>query len=160
MRRSVIVRPAVAADVDPIHAIELASFSQPWRREAFRDLILGDTGRVLVADAGGDVVGYVVLGGAADEAEIANLAVAPTGRRQGTGRLLVAAALAEVGRRGVRQVFLEVRASNVAAQALYREFGFEPVAVRPAYYERPVEDAIVMRCRLTGRSARDAPRAT
>ncbi|MEA3245448.1 MAG: ribosomal protein S18-alanine N-acetyltransferase [Gemmatimonadota bacterium] len=148
MSANVVVREAVASDVDGIHAIEVACFSQPWRREAFRDLILGGGGRVLVATVAGRLEGYVVAVGAADEAEIANLAVAPGGRRRGTGLRLVEAALADARRRGVRQVFLEVRASNVAAQGLYQQFGFEAVAVRRAYYELPTEDAVVMRCRL------------
>lgn len=154
------VREAVAADVDGIHAIEVASFSQPWRREAFRDLILGG-GRVLVATENGTVVGFVVTVGAADEAEIANLAVAPGVRRRGTGGRLVEAALADAAGRGARQAFLEVRASNFAAQGLYRRFGFEAVAGRRAYYERPTEDAVVMRCQLSGAMPRgDASPAT
>jgi ribosomal-protein-alanine N-acetyltransferase len=161
MTQPVVVRDAVAADVDSVHAIEVASFSQPWRREAFRDLILAGGGRVLVATLGQEVAGYIVLVGAADEAEIANLAVAPAGRRQGTGRLLVEAALSEARRRGVRHVFLEVRASNVAAQALYRAFGFEAIAARRAYYQFPTEDAIVMRCPLAAMpEPHDAARAT
>ncbi|MCC7193959.1 MAG: tRNA (adenosine(37)-N6)-threonylcarbamoyltransferase complex dimerization subunit type 1 TsaB [Gemmatimonadaceae bacterium] len=145
---SFAVRSAVASDVDEMHAIEVASFPRPWRRNAFRELILGGNARVLVAERAGSMAGFVIVLAAADEAEIANLAVAPAGRRQGAGGALVAAALAEAARLGARRAFLEVRESNAAAQALYRRVGFDEVGRRHRYYDMPDEDAIVMRCNL------------
>ena len=139
------IRPAAAADLDAVHAIEVASFADPWRREGFRDLMLGGAGRLVVAEADDGVVGFAVSYHAADEAEIANVAVAPAARRRGIGRALVDAVIAAAEAGGKRQVFLEVRASNAAAQALYAARGFAPVGRRAAYYRQPVEDAVVMR---------------
>ena len=100
----------------------------------------------LVAEADcGAIVGYVVALDAADEGEILNLAVAPSGRRGGLGRALVQHILATLTARGVRQVYLEVRESNAPARALYVAQGFKEVGRRKQYYRRPVEDAIVLR---------------
>ena len=83
----ITIRLARADDLDAIHAIEVASFSDPWKRTGFRDLILA--GQALVVVAVGDgraMVGFGVVITAADEAEIANVAVSAAVRRRGVGR--------------------------------------------------------------------------
>lgn len=107
----------------------------------------------LVAEDGPDgpdgvVVGYLVARHMADEGEILNVAVAPTDRRRGVGRALVRAGLRRLTALGARQVYLEVRESNLAARELYRSFGFVEVARRANYYRRPVEDAILLRAAI------------
>ena len=91
------------------------------------------------------IAGYVVAWFAADEGEIANLAVREPTRRRGIGAALLDAALVEAGRRGAVNMYLEVRESNEAARALYASRGFEEVGRRRGYYHRPVEDAVVLR---------------
>ncbi|HVZ48837.1 MAG TPA: ribosomal protein S18-alanine N-acetyltransferase [Gemmatimonadaceae bacterium] len=148
------MRVATAADLDAIHAIEVASFATPWSRASFRDVMMSDAARLVVAtDATGAVVGFAVVVAAADEAELANLAVAPAARRSGVARNLVEHVLAAAEAGGARDVFLEVRESNAAARALYAAFGFAEVGRRRAYYQAPDEDALVLR-----RSARAAMR--
>ncbi len=142
------IRPANATDVDLIHGIEVASFSDPWKREGFRDLILGGSATVVVAEADGAVVGFAVTYAAADEAEIANVAVVDAARRRGIGRTLLDWVIAAVVRGGAKTVFLEVRDANVAARTLYAACGFAEVARRRHYYRDPVEDAIVMRLKI------------
>ena len=98
------------------------------------------------ARSGGDVVtGYVVAWFVADEGEIANLAVDPSGWGSGIGKALLDAALDEGERRGAAAVYLEVRDSNARARRLYQSRQFEEVGRRRGYYQRPVEDAIVLR---------------
>ena len=145
MNAPVQVRPARADDLDAIHAIEVGSFSDPWKRDGFRDLILGGHATVVVAELGEEVVGFAITYAAADEGEIANVAVADHVRRRGIGRALVDFVLATMIARGVRNVFLEVRESNVAARALYVARGLGERWRRPAYYRNPREDAVVMR---------------
>ena len=95
-----------------------------------------------VAERGASVVGFLVSRTlAAGESEILNLAVAPACRRQGVARALVRTLLSDVS----GAVFLEVRASNEAARVFYNSLGFEEVASRPEYYEKPPEAAIVMK---------------
>ena len=89
---------------------------------------------------------------AGDEGEIANLAVAPSARRHGIGAALLDASLGEARRRGVKQVYLEVRESNAAARALYERRGFSVVGRRKRYYRHPDEDALLLR-RTIGKEA-------
>lgn len=92
-----------------------------------------------------EILGYVIARQVVDEGEILNVGVAPAVRRQGVGRLLVRKALERLGELGARSVYLEVRESNVAARALYRGFGFVEVSRRVKYYQRPVEDALLLK---------------
>jgi ribosomal-protein-alanine N-acetyltransferase len=84
-----------------------------------------------------------------DELHINNLATHPDYRRIGVARSLLEAVLDESGYRGVSFVILEVRASNEAAQALYKKLGFKLIGRRRDYYRVPVEDALVMRRELS-----------
>jgi ribosomal-protein-alanine N-acetyltransferase len=90
------------------------------------------------------VAGYSVLIFAADEAELANLAVAAAERRLGIGRILLDDVIAEAGTRGANRIYLEVRESNAAARALYSQAGFREMGRRRRYYSAPVEDAVIM----------------
>ena len=142
------LRAATRADVDAVARLEAASFSDPWTKASFAQLIDNAAVAFLVAEqagAPGTPIAYVVAWFAADEAEIANIAVAEHARGAGIGALLLDAALAEARRRAARYVFLEVRESNAAARALYAARRFVEVGRRRAYYRRPQEDALVLR---------------
>lgn len=89
-------------------------------------------------------VGYVVGRMVLDEGEILNLGVALAARRHGIGRALVERMMLAFATAGVRHVFLEVRASNLAAQRLYAGFGFRSIGRRRRYYRAPVEDAVLL----------------
>lgn len=111
------------------------------------------------ADIGQPVAGQAAVGlpgaieayaglfapGGSPEADIRTIAVAAPARRRGLGRVLMLSLMAEARRRGARQVFLEVRADNPAAQRLYASLGFERIAVRAKYYQPDGVDAWVMR---------------
>jgi ribosomal-protein-alanine N-acetyltransferase len=141
----ITIRAAGVADLDAIHAIEVASFSDPWSRSGIRDMILGGNATIVVAASGGRVLGFAVLLVAADEAEIANVAVAFGERRRGVGAMLIDHLLEVATARGARTTHLEVRESNAAARALYAARKFREVARRRQYYRLPDEDAVVMR---------------
>ncbi len=95
-----------------------------------------------IAWAGGLAAGFVAVRSVGEEEmEILNLAVDPAHRRRGVATALLGKVLK--GWHGT--VFLEVRASNRAARALYRKFGFRESAIRRMYYSDPQEDGIVMR---------------
>ncbi|MES1170359.1 MAG: ribosomal protein S18-alanine N-acetyltransferase, partial [Leifsonia sp.] len=83
------------------------------------------------------------------QADIQTIAVAPHTRHRGVGRALMAALLDEARRRLATEVFLEVRADNPHAQALYASLGFEQIAVRPQYYQPDRVDAHIMRLALS-----------
>jgi ribosomal-protein-alanine N-acetyltransferase len=92
----------------------------------------------------GQIVGYAGLCTYGDESWVQNIAVRRSWQRRGIGALLLDDLLAEAGRRGARQVALEVRADNAGAQRLYARRGFEAVAVRRGYYQPSNADALVM----------------
>ena len=95
------------------------------------------------------LVGYIVARRVLDEGEILNLGVALPMRRRGVGRALVRRVLTTFAASGVAAVFLEVRDSNLPAQRLYEAFGFQEVGRRRRYYQRPVEDAVLLRAAIS-----------
>lgn len=139
------IRDAGLDDLEAVVAIERASFGDPWSEASFRSLLRAETTRFRVATRSGQVVGYAIASRVGDEAELANLAVDPAARRAGLGALLLDDLLASTDAPPGATVYLEVRASNEAAQALYRSRGFEAVGRRKGYYSRPAEDAVIMR---------------
>jgi [ribosomal protein S18]-alanine N-acetyltransferase len=139
------LRAARAGDVSALAAIEAASFSDPWSVRSFERLLSAAHARVTVVELpSGLVAGFTVLLHAADEAELANIAVAAAHRGAGLGRALLAHAIAQASALAATTVFLEVRPSNVAALALYSRAGFLEVGRRRRYYSSPTEDAIVL----------------
>jgi ribosomal-protein-alanine N-acetyltransferase len=137
------IRPATDRDLAEVVAIEQGAFSDPWSEESFRSLLTHHAFVVVVNDR--EIVGYVFGVGVEDVGEILNVAVAHAHRQRGIGRALVEHARHSLVRSGVRQVFLEVRESNAAAQALYRTLAFELVGRRRRYYQQPLEDALVLK---------------
>lgn len=132
------VRAAVEADVPPLLALQQAApEAAQWSPGALLDALAGCS----VAVDDDSVVGFLLWRALPDgEGEILNLAVDPNRRRQGiAGQLLREWLPATVG-----SVYLEVRESNVGALALYEHYGFERQGLRPGYYHRPVEAAVVM----------------
>ena len=87
-----------------------------------------------------------------DEAELLNIGVAAGHQRKGLGRSMLREMLDDARERNMRRVFLEVRSSNTAALALYRNTGFVEIGVRRGYYQNASgnEDAITMACDLIG----------
>lgn len=92
----------------------------------------------------GDLHGFVVARLNVDELHVNNIGVRDSARRRGVGSVLLAHALEEAVRRGAQKAFLEVRAKNGAAQALYRRYGFVATGRRKNYYKDPTDDALVM----------------
>jgi ribosomal-protein-alanine N-acetyltransferase len=146
----VVLRPARAEDVARIAQIERASFSDPWSPRSFGELLVHDGVffRVLADASSDEPVGYVVAWFVVDEAEIANVAIAPERRGEGLGGRLLDETLSAARLAGVTDAFLEVRTSNTAARRLYASRGFVEVGRRRGYYTRPPEDALVMRAEL------------
>lgn len=142
----VSVEPVLAGDLPVIAELEQTAFADPWSPASFESVLEEPAVFFAAARSADDsVVGYVVAWFAADEGEIANLAVREPTRRRGIGAALLDAALAEGTRRGAVNMYLEVRESNEAARRLYASRGFEEVGRRRRYYRRPVEDAVVLR---------------
>ncbi|HJU66845.1 MAG TPA: ribosomal protein S18-alanine N-acetyltransferase [Gemmatimonadaceae bacterium] len=146
---SIAIAPATPAVIDAVAQLEVVAFADPWTRQAFEAALKERHARFRVARSiDGSVVGYLIAWFLVDEGEIANLAVVPTARRRGVARALLDAIITEAHESQISRLFLEVRESNAAARALYTSMGFIPIARRPRYYRKPVEDAIVLRLEL------------
>ncbi|MEP6780768.1 MAG: ribosomal protein S18-alanine N-acetyltransferase [Gemmatimonadaceae bacterium] len=150
MSDTIRIRLARHADVEDLAAIERESFSDPWPASAFVDVLAMPSSSTIVATDVNDVaVAYCMLLTAADQGEIANLAVATTSRRQGLAAALLKEAIMIAISRQVVSLFLEVRKSNTAARALYLAHGFAEIGLRRGYYQRPAEDALVLQWSAT-----------
>lgn len=128
-------------------AIEQQSHSHPWSRQLFEDC-LGSRQLCLLIQHQQTLVGFFVVSAAAGSAELLNIAVSPKWQRQGIAYGALAY-LCKVLRNGYADtLYLEVRASNYGAIALYHQLEFVEVGMRPNYYPAATgrEDAIIMAC--------------
>ncbi len=133
-------------DLDAVMLIEPTIYSHPWTRGNFLDsLHAGHHAWVMIQ--GDEVIGYAVLMIVLDEAQLLNLSIAASFQKQGLGRALLNHVMTQAVSLEADYMFLEVRASNVAAIALYQRVGFKQVSVRRGYYPADPgrEDAIIMR---------------
>lgn len=150
MNQAFTVRRAVAADLSGIMEVETACPEAPhWTAEHYAEALLMRPDALLqraifVAVADERVAGFIVVSLAADEAELESIALLPEFRRQGIASGLCRASMAWAHEECAQAMWLEVRASNLAAQALYRRLGFDARGTRPHYYSNPAEDAVVM----------------
>lgn len=135
--------PFCAAHVTALAEIERLCFSSPWSEEALAEELSNPCARFFVAEEDGQAIGYIGCLFVADEGDITNVAVHPAHRRRGIAARLLDALLDAAADERIEAIHLEVRASNVPAIALYESRGFRPDGVRPRFYTRPTEDAVL-----------------
>lgn len=139
------LRPMRTADLDVIVSIEPEIYPYPWSRGNFSDSL--NAGYSCWVYEENDVVfGYAVLMSAMDEAHLLNFSIAKPHQGQGLGRSLLAHMMQIARNHGAKNIFLEVRPSNMEAVSLYESIGFNEMAVRRNYYpaKNGREDAILM----------------
>ncbi len=142
---NITCRRMTLEDVPAVHEIDMLSFSLPWPERSFQfELSQNPVSRGWVAEADGKIIAMLVLWLIMDEAHIATIATHPDHRRQGIGERLMLVALQAARAEGASRSFLEVRAGNVAAQTMYKKYGFVAAGVRPQYYKDNNEDALLM----------------
>lgn len=131
-------------DVPEVLHLEREAFGQmAWHAGDFEAAIASKCDFPLVIRTTG-LAGYAVLRIIAPEAEVENICVAPACRRSGVGEALMEEMLRLAAERDAERIFLEVRAHNEPAKALYRKRGFIESYRRKNYYQGPTEDAIIM----------------
>ena len=135
-----------AADVPSVAALEKLCFSDPWSASSIASELDNPLSLWLVWEEDGTAAAYLGVQRVPPQADVMNVAVSPALRRRGIARAL----FAELERRlpEIDELFLEVRASNSGAIALYRTLGFAQVGRRPNYYLDPREDALILRKEL------------
>ena len=145
------LRRATVDDLDAIMAIERTVFTtDAWSPEIMRAELADRHAYYLVAFPPENsmlIEAYAGLRAPMREpqADIQTIAVVDTARGRGLGRVLMQQLIGEARDRGATEIFLEVRADNPGAQALYRDLGFEQIAERPKYYQPDGVDALIMR---------------
>lgn len=141
----IAVREATISDIEAIVALEETCFSTPWSRDSlYKDMTENPRVMYLIAESGGEVLGYMGLWQIMDEGHINNVAVFPAYRRRHVASKILSTMLELSEKRGIRSHTLEVRTGNAAAQKLYRNFGFAEEGLRKGYYEDTAEDALIM----------------
>lgn len=143
-------------DADDIAEIHQAAFRRGWSADDFAALLRQSAVEGLIMRrrswrSGRQLIGFILMRRAADEAEILTLAVLPAWQRRGVGRDLAEEAIRRAYGDGTETVFLEVEEGNDAAVGLYQALGFKQVATRSGYYVEPGKsagNALVMRRQL------------
>ncbi len=132
--------------LDQVCALEAESFTNPWTRDMIeRELRNADVARLYALRlADGAIAAFCTCWIIFDELHVNTIAVSPARRRQGLGKRLMRHVLEEAVRAGATRATLEVRRSNTAALRLYEQLGFRITAVRPGYYSKPEEDALIL----------------
>lgn len=139
------LRVATEADIPALYALETDCFPDPWSQKSLRDTLREERSFFAVAEIDGKVVGYINTTYILDEMELNRICTLPDYRRQGIGAALLQAAFAFAKEKHIQSFFLEVRASNLPAQTLYRSAGFTQVGLRKKFYQNPTEDGLIMR---------------
>ena len=138
------VRRAKEQEIEEIARLEQEIFSDPWSLAAIRETWGQKQARILGAWLEGQMAGYVIVYFAADESEIARIAVDEKFRRQGVAGALLDEMERVLAGKGIARLMLDVRKSNAAALRFYLSRGFKEDGVRKNFYTNPIEDAILM----------------
>lgn len=141
---------AVAAPehAEAIARLEAAVFPDAWSEKEVLSILLSKLSMSFVALSDGEVVGYMLGSLIVPEGEILRIAVHPERRRRGIGARLLGEVIRRMAPEGLEDLFLEVRAGNLAALGLYRDLGFTVCGSRKKYYKDPEEDATLMHLHL------------
>lgn len=139
------IRIAIIDDAHAIYEIEQQSFSVPWSLESVLAELEGAANKLYMVICEDDhIVGYAGAWLVYDEGQITNIAILPSARGKGYGSKLTKQLIDECFSRGMHEIFLEVRISNLAALDMYRNLGFSVKGIRKDYYSEPTEDAYIM----------------
>ena len=138
------VRRMTMEDGAAVAEMEHQLFSDAWSEKSILETLDQTNTICLIAEKAGRTAGYLLAYTAADEAEIARIAVVKELQRQGAARALLTELESVCGSEGIKKILLDVRSGNSAARALYENAGFKEDGIRQRFYEDPVEDAILM----------------
>lgn len=138
------IRELREADIEALAEVEAEAFSMPWTKKDFQGLLEHSFYCYLVALADGRPVGCCGYTNSCGEADIDKVVVARQYRGCGIGQAMLRELIARGEAGGVEAFTLEVRVSNEAAIHIYEKAGFRSEGIRPGFYEKPREDAIIM----------------
>lgn len=140
----IIIRNMQPQDLVQVCRIEKENFSLPWSEKSFLESMERTDTVFLTALVENEVAGYIGCYCIAGTGEITNVAVGSDYRRRGIGGMLLQKLFKEGTALDTQEFFLEVRESNEAAILLYSSQGFVKEGIRKNFYEKPVENAVIM----------------
>lgn len=138
------IKKMTSSHIGEIARLEKECFSSPWSKDGLKTELDNNFARFFVAFSGGKIAGYIGSHNVLGEVYITNVAVFSEFRRKGVGKALVEFLVNEMKAENAEFVTLEVRKSNQNAISLYEKCGFQKVGERRNFYEKPIEDAILM----------------
>ena len=140
-----LIREMTLDDLLAVMEIEEENFSVPWTETGFFSFLIRDDTLFLVAEENEEILGYIGIVCVPEDGDITNVAVKRSRQNGGIGKKLVETMIEKSAKRGVKNIFLEVRVSNAPAIHVYESCGFENVGLRKNYYDDPKEDAYIMK---------------
>lgn len=143
--KKMIYRDIKSGDIDGAYKVELSAFSEPWSLSSLREELNNKLSRYIIAeDENGNIIGYMGAWFIIDEAHITKVAVHKDYRGMGIGDGLLRNFVEKCVKEKICSMTLEVRASNIVAQNLYKKYGFVLGGIRKEYYNDNKEDALIM----------------
>ena len=143
-KQEYLIRLMRADDVKDVAAVEADAFPNPWPESIFAEEAENPLAIYLVLEQKNRVIGYAGFWLVIGEAQVTNIAILSPFRGKGLGRLLLKELVDKAKANKAEKIFLEVRCSNIVAQNLYKNFGFEKTGIRKGYYQESGEDALTM----------------
>ncbi|MBZ5629336.1 MAG: ribosomal protein S18-alanine N-acetyltransferase [Acidobacteriia bacterium] len=141
-----MIRPATPADLPTLRRIEAHSATAAhWSDQEYQRLFTSELFRLVLVIEEETLLGFLVAHRIGPEWELENIAIEPSARRRGLATALLSRFFEVLRQQKAESVFLEVRASNAAARALYEKHGFAETGRRRDYYDHPTEDAVLYR---------------
>jgi ribosomal-protein-alanine N-acetyltransferase len=150
------IRWMIRRDMPEVLQAEQESFEYSWTEEDFLRCLRQRNCIGMVAEQGEKVVGFMIYELHKAKLHILNFAVAPSCRRLGVGKQMVAKLISKLSSHRRTKITLEVRETNLAAQLFFRNQGFRAMRVLRSYYEDSGEDAFLMQYRIADDTAEDA----
>lgn len=138
------IRKMTEEDAKYLAAIEEVTFSMPWKVCDFLEMIAHDEVEYLVVTLDDEIIGGAGIRNILGDGEITNVVIREDMRGNGYSSMLMERLLEVGGGLGATQFTLEVRISNTPAIGLYQKMGFVSEGVRPGFYDKPKEDALIM----------------
>lgn len=138
------IREMQPQDVDTVTALEESCFSMPWKRHDFEEILTNPDRIYLVAECDNEIIGGCMLTMIAGEGDVSNVAVREAYRGQHVATALMQELLRCGEKHGIRDFTLEVREQNLSAIRLYEHAGFLSEGIRPNFYDKPKDNAVIM----------------
>ena len=146
-----VLTPMTVDQLDAVMAVENSAYAFAWTRGNFVDSLAAGHAAWLLCGRHGALLGYFVAMAGVDEMHLLNITVAPAVQGRGHASRLLSALIGICRQRDARELWLEVRDSNVRARMIYAHLGFVQVGLRKGYYPAAHgrrEDAVVMSLKL------------